>query len=75
MVTYERQSPADIRIGDMVVDALGRTFIAQTDAALDHGDYVLDGILSGETVKRSFILDSDSLVSISYNESDWEDDY
>ena len=75
MVTYERQSPADIRIGDAVVDALGRKFIAQTDAMLDHGDYVVDGILSGETVKRSFILDSDSVVTISYDEAEWNEDY
>jgi hypothetical protein len=73
MVTYERQSPADIRTGDKVTDALGREFIAYSDAELSMGDYCVNGALMNGDVK-SFILDTDSLVTISYDESDWNMD-
>jgi len=69
MVTYENQSPADIRTGDKVTDALGRTFTAMSDAALVMGDY---SVLSDDG--RSLILDVDSLVTISYDESVWNED-
>lgn len=69
MVTYENQSPAEIRTGDKVTDALGRTFIAQSDAALVMGDY---SVLSDDG--RSLILDNGSLVTISYDESAWNQD-
>lgn len=73
MVTYERQSPADIRTGDKVTDALGREFIAYSDAELSMGDYCVNGVMANGDVK-SFILDTDSLVTISYDESDWNMD-
>lgn len=69
MVTYEGQSPSEIRTGDKVTDALGRTFVAMSDAVLVMGDY---SVLSDEG--RSLILDFDSKVTISYNESDWNQD-
>lgn len=66
MVTYEGQSPSEIRTGDTVTDALGRTFVAMSDAALVMGDY---SVLSDDG--RSLILDNDSKVTISYDESVW----
>lgn len=69
MVTYVGQSPADVRTGDTVTDALGRTFVAMSDAALVMGDY---SVLSDDG--RSLILDADSKVTISYDESVWNED-
>jgi hypothetical protein len=66
MVTYEGQSPSEIRTGDTVTDALGRTFVAMSDAALVMGDY---SVLSDDG--RSLILDNDSKVTISYDEDYW----
>ena len=66
MVTYEGQSPSEIRTGDKVTDALGRTFVAMSDAALVMGDY---SVLSDDG--RSLILDFDSKVTISYDEDYW----
>lgn len=75
MVTYVGQSPADIRTGDKVTDALGREFISYSDAELSMGDYVVNGVLlSNEGDIRSFILDVDSVVTISYDESAWNED-
>jgi hypothetical protein len=68
MVTYDNQSPDQIRMGDTVTDSLGRTFVADSDAVLDMGDYQ---VLSQG---RWLTLDKDSLVSISYDESNWTDD-
>lgn len=75
MVTYVGQSPADVRTGDKVTDALGREFIAYSDAELSMGDYVVNGVLlSNQGDIRSFILDVDSVVTVSYDESDWNQD-
>lgn len=74
MVTYVGQSPADIRTGDKVTDALGREFIAYSDAELSMGDYCVNGVLMNGGDVKSFILDTDSLVTISYDESVWNED-
>jgi hypothetical protein len=74
MVTYTGQSPAEIRTGDKVMDALGREFIAYSDAELSMGDYCVNGVLMHDEGIRSFILDVDSVVTISYDESAWNMD-
>jgi len=74
MVTYERQSPSEIRTGDKVTDALGRVFVAYSDAELSMGDYCVNGVLMDGGDVKSFILDADSLVTISYDESVWNED-
>jgi hypothetical protein len=67
MTTYNGQSPANIRSGDLVTDALSRTFWALSDAAEDHGDYVVTAeLMDGE--RKGLILDKDSLVTITYDE-------
>lgn len=70
MVTYEGQSPSEIRFGDNVTDSLGRTFIARSDAQLDMGDFQVLGV-EGTNAEKWFTLDAKSLVTISYDESDW----
>lgn len=73
MVTYTGQSPAEIRMGDTVMDALGRTFVARSDAAMVLGDYEVKGETpNGET--KWFTLEANSLVTISYDESMWTDE-
>lgn len=72
MVTYEGQSPSEIRVGDRVIDALGREFTASSDATLVMGDYSVNAWFNGDT--RSLILDAGSLVTISYDESTWNQD-
>lgn len=69
MVTYENQSPAEVRTGDRVIDALGREFTAESDAELVMGDYSVSAWYNGDI--RSLILDADSLVTISYDEDYW----
>ena len=69
MATYNGQSPSEIRVGDTVTDALGRTFTALSDAVMDLGDYHVKAAWQGE--ERSLTLDYDSKVTITYNESDW----
>lgn len=71
MVTYENQSPSEIRTGDQVTDSLGRTFTALSDAVLEMGDYEVKG-LTPQGEEKYFTLDSP--VTISYNESDWNED-
>ena len=73
IVTYENQSPEEIRTGDVVTDSLGRTFIALSDAELDMGDLQVLGI-TAEGIEKWFTLDFKSVVNISYNESDWNQD-
>ena len=73
MVTYENQSPADIRIGDVVTDSFGRTFIAFSDSVLEMGDYQVLGI-DGNGNEKWFAIDPNSLVAISYDESMWTED-
>jgi hypothetical protein len=72
MVTYENQSPSEIRTGDRVIDALGREFTAESNATLVMGDYSVNAWFNGDV--RSLILDADSQVTISYDESDWSQD-
>lgn len=71
MVTYENQSPSEIRTGDRVIDADGREFTAESDAVLEMGDYVVSAWWNGDV--KGLILDAKSLVTISYDESDWSD--
>lgn len=72
MVTYENQSPSGIRTGDRVTDADGREFTAESDAVLVMGDYVVNAYWKGDV--KGLILDPKSLVTISYDENDWNDD-
>lgn len=72
MATYEGQSPKEIRTGDRVIDALGREFTADSDAELVMGDYSVTAWYNGDL--RSLILDSDSLVTITYDENAWNQD-
>lgn len=72
MVTYENQSPSEIRTGDRVKDADGREFTAESDAVLVMGDYVVSAWWNGDT--KGLILDANSRVTISYEESDWNED-
>lgn len=69
MATYNGQSPAEIRTGDIVTDALGRTFTALSDAVMDLGDYHVKAVWQGQ--ERSLTIDHDSKVTISYDESNW----
>lgn len=73
MVTYENQSPSEIRTGDSVTDALGRSFTAVSDVSFDLGDYEVKG-MDGSGEIRWFTLDAKSLVTISYDESAWNQD-
>jgi hypothetical protein len=67
MQEYRNQSPADIRYGDKVVDALGREFWAHSDATVLGGDYeVMGALVSSPDDYRYFTLDKDSLVTISF---------
>lgn len=72
MVTYRDQSPSEIRIGDKVTDADGREFMAESDAVLVMGDYVVRAWWKGD--EKDLILDAESLVTISYDESVWNQD-
>lgn len=72
MVTYKDQSPSEIRTGDRVIDALGREFTADSDAEMVMGDYSVNAWYNGDI--RSLILDANSLVTISYDESVWNED-
>lgn len=72
MVTYENQSPSEIRTGDRVIDADGREFTAESDAVLEMGDYVVNAYWRGDV--KGLILDGKSLVTISYDESAWNQD-
>jgi hypothetical protein len=67
MGTYVGQSPEMIRTGDEVTDGLGRTFVADSDAVLDMGDFQVlsDG--------KWLTLDAKSLVTITYDEQAWND--
>ena len=73
MVTYEGQSPSEIRTGDHVTDSLGRIFTAVSDAYLEMGDYEVKGETATGDVKW-FTLDPKSTVTISYDESAWNQD-
>lgn len=73
MVTYENQSPSEIRVGDHVTDSLGRIFTALSDASLEMGDYEVKGETATGDVKW-FTLDPNIGVTISYDESIWNDD-
>lgn len=71
MVTYENQSPADIRDGDLVIDNLGRQFWAYSDAIADYGDYqVMGALVSAPNDVRWFTVDLMSRVTISYTEDE-----
>jgi len=70
MVTYNDQSPSEIRVGDDVTDALGRNFTALSDAVFVAGDYSVQAMFVGD--KKWLTLDYDSKVSITYNEWDWQ---
>lgn len=73
MVTYEGQSPSEIRTGDKVTDSLGRIFYALSDAYMELGDWEVKGETPTGDVKW-FTLDPKSLVTISYDESAWNQD-
>jgi hypothetical protein len=69
-VTYSGQNPADVRYNDTVTDALGRTFVALSDAEKDQfGDYQVRTVWCGDD--RWLTLDSDSVVTVTYNQHDW----
>lgn len=75
MVTYENQSPSEIRTGDRIKDADGREFTAESDAVLVMGDYVVNAVWPmWEGKVRGLILDAKSLVTISYDENIWNQD-
>jgi hypothetical protein len=69
MGTWVGQSPSEIRTDDQVTDALGRTFVALSDAEMVAGDYVVRAWYSSD--EKDLILDHDSKVTITYDESAW----
>lgn len=72
LTSYPNESPANIRKGDLVVLADGREFQATATPELVLGDYHVNGYTPDNQLK-SFTMDPDSLVTISYEEDDTED--
>ena len=72
LTSYPNEFPANIRKGDLVVLADGREFQATATPELVLGDYHVNGYTPDNHLK-SFTMEPDSPVTISYEEDDTED--